>query len=175
MTHRSRRPPDRKVRCHLPSGFYIRPRPLESVLLSLVPRFVGWHPRQLRRDCEIRAQRIRGQWQKDKRQRRRPPHPIGGFVNQGQLDFASHRTYDSSTLSSSIVTISPSTALVVNGTVDPFFLRVRQNKSYLVVAASRTLVSSLIVTVERTSSGPIKVTVINTADSNSGRKAPSPA
>jgi len=96
-------------------------------------------------------------------------------VNQGQLDFASHRTYDSSTLSSSIVTISPSTALVVNGTVDPFFLRVRQNKSYLDVAASRTLVSSLIVTVERTSSGPIKVTVINTADSNSGRRAPSPA
>ena len=96
-------------------------------------------------------------------------------MNQGQLDFASHRTYDSSTLSSSIVTISPSTALVVNGTVDPFFLRVRQNKSYLDVAASRTLVSSLIVTVERTSSGPIKVTVINTADSNSGRRAPSPA
>jgi hypothetical protein len=59
-------------------------------------------------------------------------------VNQGQLDFVSYRIYDSSTLSSFIVTISPSTALAVNGTVVPF---------------------SLIVTVEHTSSGSIKVTV----------------
>ena len=49
----------------------------------------------------------------------------------------------------------------MNGTLVPFLLSVRQNKSYSDVATSRTVASSLMVTSDRTSSGPIRVTVIN--------------
>jgi hypothetical protein len=54
----------------------------------------------------------------------------------------------------------------VNGTEIPFLLRVRQNKWYLDVATSRTVVSELIFTIDRVSSGPIKTTVIDTAISS---------
>jgi len=69
-------------------------------------------------------------------------------------------------LINSTVTISPSLTLAVNGTVVPFLLIVRQNKSQPDIATSRTVVSSLIVTMDRTWLGSIKVTVINTTISN---------
>jgi len=56
---------------------------------------------------------------------------------------------------------SPSNIPAVNETLEPFFLSVRQNKWYSHVATSRTVASSLIATVDRLPSGPIRFTIID--------------
>jgi hypothetical protein len=64
----------------------------------------------------------------------------------------------------STVTVSPAATVVVKGTtLKPFLLVIRQNKWYLEVATSRTVVSSLIVTTDNALSGPVRVTVITLA------------